>query len=105
MNGASPFINAQPDRDIDSTPPARPTLSSSLRIACATWIAHVRDDAEAVDRDRGDRVWEAGGQCRPPCDVAHALVRPVHAARGDVLDTLYATRPSATAAAPTGEEG
>src|SRR3954447_3694149 len=46
MNGASPFMKAQPERDIDSTPPARPTESSSLRIACATWIAHVSDDAQ-----------------------------------------------------------
>ena len=36
MNGASPFMKAHPDRDIDSTPPARPTDSSSLRIAWAS---------------------------------------------------------------------
>src|SRR2546426_12097108 len=46
MNGASPFMNAQPERDIDSTPPARPTVSSSALIACAIWIAHVSDDAQ-----------------------------------------------------------
>ena len=33
MNGASPFMNAQPQRDIDSTPPATPTPSSPARIA------------------------------------------------------------------------
>ena len=46
MNGASPFMYAQPERDIDSTPPARPTPSSPERIACVIWIAHVRDDAQ-----------------------------------------------------------
>ena len=46
MNGASPFISAHPDRDIDSTPPARPTDSSSLRIACAIEIAPDSDDAQ-----------------------------------------------------------
>src|SRR5438105_13378496 len=46
MNGASPFISAQPERDIDSAPPARPTDSSSLRIACAVEIALVSDDAQ-----------------------------------------------------------
>jgi hypothetical protein len=46
MNGASPFMNAQPERDIDSTPAARPTESSSLRIACAMLIAPESDDAQ-----------------------------------------------------------
>ena len=46
MNGASPFMNAHPERDMDSTPPARPTESSSHRIACAIWIAQVREDAQ-----------------------------------------------------------
>src|SRR6478752_9585944 len=46
MNGASPFISAQPDRDIDSTPAARPTDNSSLRIACAIEIAPDRDEAQ-----------------------------------------------------------
>ena len=32
-NGASPFISAHPERDIDSTPAASPTVSSSERIA------------------------------------------------------------------------
>jgi FAD/FMN-containing dehydrogenase len=46
MNGASPFIRAHPDRDIDSTPAARPTDSSSLRIACAIEIAPDSEDAQ-----------------------------------------------------------
>src|SRR3954447_14223075 len=46
MNGASPFISAQPERDIDSTPLARPTDSSSLRIAWASEIAPDSDDAQ-----------------------------------------------------------
>src|SRR2546429_9505073 len=45
-NGASPFMYAQPERDIDSTPPASPTPSSSERIAWAIWIAQVSDDAQ-----------------------------------------------------------
>ncbi len=46
MNGASPFISAQPERDIDSTPAARPTVSSSLRMACAIEIAPDSDEAQ-----------------------------------------------------------
>src|SRR3954451_18232510 len=46
VNGASPFMNAQPERDIDSTPPASPTESSSLRIACAIEIAPDSDEAQ-----------------------------------------------------------
>src|ERR1700738_580489 len=46
MTGASPFISAPPERDIDSTPPARPTDSSSLRIACAIEIAPDSDEAQ-----------------------------------------------------------
>src|SRR5882724_5460246 len=46
MNGASPFMNAHPERDIDSTPPASPTPISPARIACAMWIAHVNDEAQ-----------------------------------------------------------
>src|SRR5216683_3265753 len=46
INGASPFIRAQPERDIDSTPAARPTESSLLRIACAIDIAPESEDAQ-----------------------------------------------------------
>src|SRR5947208_16516967 len=46
MKGASPFISAHPERDIDSTPEASPTDSSSLRIACAIEIAPDSDEAQ-----------------------------------------------------------
>src|ERR1700722_11329139 len=46
MNAASPFMYAQPERDIDSTPPASPIPSSPDLIACEIWIAHVNDDAQ-----------------------------------------------------------
>src|SRR3954462_5177734 len=46
MNGASPFMYAQPERDIDSTPPASPTASSSERIAWAIEIAPDSDEAQ-----------------------------------------------------------
>jgi len=46
MNGASPFISAHPERDIDSTPPAKPTSSSSERIACAIEIAPESEEAQ-----------------------------------------------------------
>src|SRR5438874_1344213 len=46
MNGASPFMYAQPERDMDSTPPASPTASSPERIAWAIWIVHVTDEAQ-----------------------------------------------------------
>ena len=47
-----------------------------------------RGGAEAVDGDRGNRVREAGGQRGPPRDVAHPLVRRVHAPCDDVFDSL-----------------
>src|SRR5260370_5122338 len=46
LNGASPFIWAHPERDVDSTPAASPTSSSLLRMACAIEMAPVRDDAQ-----------------------------------------------------------
>src|SRR3954449_6695915 len=46
MNGASPFISAHPERDMDSTPAASPTDSSSERIAWAIEIAPDSDDAQ-----------------------------------------------------------
>src|SRR5437588_11593874 len=46
MNGSSPFISAQPERDIDSTPAASPNDSSSLRMAWARWIAPDSEEAQ-----------------------------------------------------------
>ena len=46
MNGASPFISAQPERDIDSTPPPMPTCSSPALIAWEMLIAPVSDEAQ-----------------------------------------------------------
>jgi hypothetical protein len=45
-NGASPFISAQPDRLIDSTPAARPSEISPTWIECAMLIVAVSDDAQ-----------------------------------------------------------
>ena len=45
-NGPSPFIIAQPERDIDSTPAAKPMPSSSARMAWATEMAPVSDEAQ-----------------------------------------------------------
>src|SRR5437588_7852726 len=72
MNGASPFISAQPDRDIDSTPPASPTPSSSLRIAWAIWIAHVSDDAQK-------RLTVVAGteSGKPAANAAHRAMSPM----------------------------
>src|SRR3954462_9185744 len=46
MNGAAPFMKAHPERDIDSTPAASPTDSSSERIACAIEIAPDSEEAQ-----------------------------------------------------------
>ena len=46
LNGASPLISAQPERDIDSTPAPMPTCSSSAAMACAMLIAPVSDEAQ-----------------------------------------------------------
>src|SRR3954453_3586572 len=46
MNAASPFMYAQPERDMDSTPPASPTASSPDRIAWAIEIAPDSDEAQ-----------------------------------------------------------
>src|SRR5213083_3627517 len=64
MNGASPFISAHPERDIDSTPAASPTDSSSLRIACAMLIAP--DSEEAQKR----LTVMAGAECGKPAGRA-----------------------------------
>src|ERR1700752_2888923 len=45
-NGASPFMYAQPDRDIDSTPHASPTPRSPALIACATLMVALSDEAQ-----------------------------------------------------------
>src|ERR1700754_1534971 len=45
-NGASPFMYAQPERDIDSTPQAMPTPRSPHLIACATLMAALNDEAQ-----------------------------------------------------------
>ena len=46
LKGASPLICAHPERDMDSTPAARPTPSSSLRMAWAIEIAPVSEEAQ-----------------------------------------------------------
>jgi hypothetical protein len=81
-------MNAHPERDIDSTPPARPTPSSQPRIAWAIWIVHVSDDAQ-------DRLTVAAGteSGKPAAsaaqrDVSRPLVCDVHAPAGDVLDPI-----------------
>src|SRR5258707_8128796 len=45
-NGASPFIYAHPERDIDSTPQAIPTPRSPALIAWATLTVALSDDAQ-----------------------------------------------------------
>src|SRR5439155_11601744 len=72
MNGASPLISAQPERDIDSTPPARPTPSSPARIAWASWMAHVSDDAQ-------NRFTDADGteSGKPAASAAQRAMSPI----------------------------
>jgi hypothetical protein len=81
MNGASPFITAHPDRDIDSTPPARPTESSSLRIACAIWIAQVSDEAQnrftvAAGTESGKPAANAAQRAMSPIPSCAGLTQP-----------------------------
>src|SRR2546423_934918 len=71
MNGASPFITAHPDRDIDSTPQASPTESSSLRIAWAIEIAPESDEAQnrltvIAGTESGKPAASAAGACLRP---------------------------------------
>src|SRR3989442_9576430 len=77
MNGASPFISAHPDRDIDSTPAASPTDSSSLRIACAIEIAPDRDDAQK--RLTVIAGTESGN---PPASAAQPPMSPIPSCAG-----------------------
>src|SRR3954453_9920956 len=72
MNDASPFMNAHPERDIDSTPAARPTPSSSLRIACAIEIAP--DSEEAQNRLTVIAGTESG---KPAASAAHRAMSPI----------------------------
>src|SRR3954452_16941699 len=71
MNGASPFMNAQPERDIDSAPPAIPTPSSSDRIAWAMLMQAVSDDAQnrltvAAGTESGNPAASAAQRPRSP---------------------------------------
>ena len=45
-NGASPFMKAQPDRDIDSTPQAIPTFKSPAMIAWLMWAVALTDEPQ-----------------------------------------------------------
>ena len=72
LQGALSLMSAQPERDIDSTPPARPTPSSPARIACATWIVQVSDDAQK-------RLTVAAGteSGKPAAKAAHRAMSPI----------------------------
>src|SRR5437899_1739659 len=72
MKGASPFISAHPERDIDSTPAASPTESSSLRMALATWMAP--DSDEAQKRLTVIAGTESGN---PAAKAAHRAMSPI----------------------------
>jgi len=77
MKGASPFISAHPERDIDSTPAARPTVSSPARIACAIWIVQVSEDAQK-------RLTVAAGteSGNPAANAAHRAMSPIPSCAG-----------------------
>ena len=45
-NGASPFISAQPERDIDSTPAAMPRLRSPATMAWLTLTVALTDEPQ-----------------------------------------------------------
>src|SRR4051795_11821435 len=72
MNGASPFMYAQPERDIDSTPAASPTDSSSEQIACAIEIAPLSDEAQK--RLTVIAGTESGN---PAASAAHRAMSPI----------------------------
>src|SRR4051794_12317300 len=77
MNGASPFMNAQPERDIDSTPPASPTARSPERMAWAIWIVQVKDDAQK-------RLTVAAGteSGKPAASAAQRAMSPIPSCAG-----------------------
>src|SRR3954454_1754182 len=77
MNGASPFMYAQPERDIDSTPPARPTDSSPERIACAIDTAPESDEAQK--RFTVIAGTESG---KPAASAAHRAMSPIPSCAG-----------------------
>src|SRR3954471_7214970 len=81
MNGASPFMNAQPDRDIDSAPPAIPTPSSPLRIAWAMLMHAVSDEAQkrltvAAGTLSGKPAASAAQRARSPMPSCATLTHP-----------------------------
>jgi len=78
LNGASPFIWAQPDRDID------PKLVASDGMGNGD-CTRQRRRTEAIDGDRRNGVRKTGGEGTPSCDVAHPFVRGVDTTGGDVL--------------------
>ena len=81
LNAASPFMYAQPERDIDSTPPARPTSSSPTRIACAIWMAPVSDDAQkrltvTAGTESGKPAARAAQRAMSPMPSCATLTQP-----------------------------
>ena len=84
-------LHQRPARTATSTrlPPASPTdeLIAAHGVGDRD-RAGQRRGAEAVDGDRGNGIWKARRQRGPARHVAHALVRGIHAAGGDVLDAV-----------------
>src|ERR1700752_5461517 len=71
-NGASPFMYAQPERDIDSTPHAIPTPRSPALIACATLIVALTDEPQ-------NRLMVAPATLsgKPAASAAHRPTSPI----------------------------
>src|SRR5262245_29770946 len=71
-NGASPFIQAQPDRDIDSTPQAIPTFRSPALIAWLMLTVALTDEPQ-------NRLIVAPGTLsgKPAARAAHRATSPI----------------------------
>lgn len=70
-NGASPFMNAQPECDIDSTPAANPTLIAP------TWIAGAREIAALSEEAQKRFIVIAGTfSGNPAASAAHRATSP-----------------------------
>src|SRR5260370_41808641 len=97
-NGASPFIYAQPDRDIDSTPQAIPTPRSPALIACAMLTVALTDEPQ-------NRLMVAPATLsgKPAANAAHLPTSPMPSCAGSPRPAT--TSSTASAAPPTPPQG
>src|SRR6186997_1208871 len=105
LNGASPFMYANPERDIDSAPQAIPTPRSPALIACAIMAVALSDDPQNLLMVApAARSGKPAASAAPAGEISHAFMRGVHTSGDDVFD-LVAINTDAFAGPGQGQPG